>query len=288
MTLRPSRSATIALLLSPVGIVLISATRILIIADYSPATASTIVSSGGYVDAVLGTVIPLVPVFMPYLALILLLFNRVVVSLLTFLAAAFVSSTPMTLEGVLSFMRKDVQESLNWVQGHLLITVLLGVPSLVLLLAEVLDRGFYASLKTAAAFASLALLPLVFAIYPLPLSNANNYYSGLLRQPWLPAVRITLHSGRDVIGYVLSSGDKWVVVLLAESRTVRYLHADNVARQTVCQIGGPETARPLVSLVATVPQVPTCETVARPVPGDGKRPAPRLLSPAGGGPRPVR
>ena len=55
---RLSRSATIALLVSPIGLLFVSAARLLIISDYNPATASAIVSSGGYVDALLGTVPP--------------------------------------------------------------------------------------------------------------------------------------------------------------------------------------------------------------------------------------
>src|SRR6266568_3646655 len=88
---RLSRSATIALIASPIGLLVVSVIRLLIVADYNPATASAIVSSGGYVDTLLGTIIPLVPIFTPYLALLLLFFNRVIPGLLTLLAAAFMS-----------------------------------------------------------------------------------------------------------------------------------------------------------------------------------------------------
>jgi hypothetical protein len=93
ITDRLSRSATIALLLSPAGLLLISATRLLIISDYNPATASAIVSSSGYVNTLLGTIIPLVPIIMPYLALILLFFNRVIIGILALLATALISPT---------------------------------------------------------------------------------------------------------------------------------------------------------------------------------------------------
>jgi hypothetical protein len=62
---RLGRSATIALLVSPIGVLFVSAARLLIISDYNPATASGVVSSGGYVDALLGMVLPLIPLVVP-------------------------------------------------------------------------------------------------------------------------------------------------------------------------------------------------------------------------------
>ena len=66
------RSATLAVIVSPIGLIVISVIRLLIVADYNPDTALAIVSSGGYVDTLLGTIIPLVPIFAPYPALVLL------------------------------------------------------------------------------------------------------------------------------------------------------------------------------------------------------------------------
>jgi hypothetical protein len=88
---RLTRSATIALLLSPAGLLIIAAARLLIISDYNTATASAIVSSSGYVNTLLGTIIPLIPLVMPYLALILLFFNRVIPGILALVATAFIS-----------------------------------------------------------------------------------------------------------------------------------------------------------------------------------------------------
>lgn len=71
-----SRSTTIALLLSPVGLILIAVMRLSVICNYNIATALAVASSGGYVSTLLGTVLPIVPVLLPYLALALLFFNR--------------------------------------------------------------------------------------------------------------------------------------------------------------------------------------------------------------------
>ena len=47
--------------------------------------------AGVDVDRLLGTIIPLVPIFAPYLALVLLFFNRVIPAILMLLATAFMS-----------------------------------------------------------------------------------------------------------------------------------------------------------------------------------------------------
>ena len=55
-----------ALLVTPVGLALISAVRLLIISNYNVTTAVTVAESGGYINTFLGSLIPLVPVLMPY------------------------------------------------------------------------------------------------------------------------------------------------------------------------------------------------------------------------------
>ena len=99
---------TITLLVSPIGLLVISATRLLVISNYSTTTAAAVASSGGYVNTILGTLIPLVPLFLPYLALLFLLFRKPALSLLTFIAAIFVSPTrlaPLTSLGSLTSLR---------------------------------------------------------------------------------------------------------------------------------------------------------------------------------------
>src|SRR5215469_4076908 len=81
VTRRLSRSATIALLVSPAGILIISIIRVLIVADYNTTTALAIASSGGYVNTLFGTIIPLVPIFLPYVALGLLFSDRVILAI---------------------------------------------------------------------------------------------------------------------------------------------------------------------------------------------------------------
>src|SRR5690349_7512977 len=91
------KKGSIALILSPIGLLLISAARLIVIAHYNTNTAITVASSGGYVNTLLGSVIPLLPIFAPYLALLLLLFRRFFLSIIAFVFAALITPTPISL-----------------------------------------------------------------------------------------------------------------------------------------------------------------------------------------------
>jgi hypothetical protein len=279
MNRRLSRSATLALILSPLGLLIISAARLLIVANYSPATAATIASSAGYVDVLLGTVIPLVPIFAPYLALGLLFANRVIPSILTFLVAALVSPTAVSQSGALTLIRTDWDLIAAWVGSHLWILIL-AIPAGLLGAAAFFSFRFIVFLRTAAApVASILLFPYVFQLYPLPFNGS--FYAQLLRQPWLPAERITLTTRQNVIGYTLSSGSDWFIVLMDNSRTIFYYHSKEVASQQVCRIGRAPRTKPLIPLVHTAAQIPPC-TLPSP-PAIGPAPAGPLSDRAPGG-----
>lgn len=68
-----------------------SATRLIIISNYDTATATTVASSTGAISTLLGTVVPLLPLFLPALFIILIVFRRWSLALLTALAAGLVS-----------------------------------------------------------------------------------------------------------------------------------------------------------------------------------------------------
>jgi len=97
----------------PIGVLLISAGRLIIVANFNTTTAVTIASSGGFVNTLLGTVIPLVPVFMPYFALILLLTRHFLLSVLAFAFAAFITPTSITLTDVLYLIQTDWYHLVN-------------------------------------------------------------------------------------------------------------------------------------------------------------------------------
>src|ERR1700722_19807203 len=107
MIQRISRSTTIALLVSPVGLLIISAARLLIISNYDPATALAITSSQGYINTLLGTIIPIVPIYIPYLALLLLFSGRIIPGALALLATTLISPPSIDQSDLLSIIKKN-------------------------------------------------------------------------------------------------------------------------------------------------------------------------------------
>ena len=112
------RRRWLTLLLSPLGLVLISAGRLLIVSDYDATTAMTIASSGGYVNTLLGSIIPLVPIFIPYVALLLLLFRQFMLSALTFVFTAFIAPTSLTLPISRSLAAEDTYQVLDRIDAN--------------------------------------------------------------------------------------------------------------------------------------------------------------------------
>lgn len=248
------RSATIALILSPTGLLLIAVTRLLIISNYNPVTASAIVSSSGYANTLLGTVIPLAPIFMPYIALVLLFFRRVIPGILAFVTAALISPTKVSRANALDLLLSDCKSVYRWGSTHAIVAIV-AVIGVTLLLAT-FGLGFNMFIRTTGTIASLALIPAIVYLYPLPYKN--NFYSQELRQPWLPAETVVLNSGREVTGYVLSGDGDWLVVLRNDTRRVVDYHASMVAKRHACQIGQGRALRPLVTLAPAVTEVPRC------------------------------
>ena len=241
---RLSRSAKIALVALPIGLLFLSLIRLLAVADYNPATASAIVSSGGYVDSLLGTIVPLVPIFTPYLALLLLFFNRVISGILTLLAAALMSPVALARPVALHLPGHDWSAATHRSPLILIVMIVLAAAFAILLAAELLGVGLAAAARTAGTVACIVLIPFVMSLVPFPLSS--EFYTGVIKQPWLPAEVITLTSGQRLIGYVVSDNGTWLVVLSDGTRTIHYYRSPQVASQQICQIVHARPGSPLI------------------------------------------
>lgn len=246
---RLSRSATIALLLSPVGLLIISVTRLLIVSDYNPATGLAIASSGGYADTLLGTVIPLIPIIMPYLALVFLFFNRVILAILAFAATVFVSPVAVGRPAVRGIVDRDWHFILHAPVVIIIIMTVLALLVVILLGVELLGLGFNIFMRTLATIACIAFIPLVSQLYSFSLTP--NYYIELIRQPWLPAETITLVSGQSFTGYVLSDDGDWLVALRNDNRTVYYYIGADVTKRQICQLSPARQEQPLITFPLT-------------------------------------
>jgi hypothetical protein len=251
---RLQRSTIIALILSPTGLLLIAVVRLLVISNYNQATASTIVSSGGYVNTLLGTVIPLVPIFLPCIALILLFFKRTVAGVLTLATSVLISPTAINRETALKLGQEEKRLVFNWAITHPLPIPLAVVAAF--LLAFTLGSGLDAFARTVGTIASLALIPYMVQLYTPP--HTNNFYAKQLRQPWLPPEMITLTSGQVYVGYVLPSDNDWLVVLRDDTRRVIYYPSKEVTQRQVCQIGTSTPMAPLAALTSPPTAVPPC------------------------------
>ena len=278
---RLTRSATIALLLSPAGLLIIAAARLLIISDYNTATASAIVSSSGYVNTLLGTIIPLVPIIMPYLALILLFFNRVIPGILALVATAFISPVAAASRpAIAGLAAKDWNQIVN---THFI--GLLAAAVALLLFIELAGVGFNACMRTIATIVCIALIPTIAHLYPLPFNN--EFYAQLVRQPWLPAETFTLSSGQKIVGYGLSDDGSWTEILLNDTRTIHFYLASDVAGRRICQIGQAQPMQPLITLTtgetSVSPRTPPCQ--ASPAASSSPAPPSKPILPLRG-PRP--
>lgn len=168
------KKESLALALSPAGVLLLAAARLIIVANFNTTTAITIASSGGFVNTLLGTIIPLVPAFIPYLALLLLLFRRFLLSIMTFVFAAFISPTSLTFGEGFRIAEAYWSRTSGIVLAHLgaAIPILLAI----FVALWVYNRSFIEGLSTVivifAAITLLIALPNVH--FPMSLQLASS------------------------------------------------------------------------------------------------------------------
>jgi hypothetical protein len=185
----------------PIGVLLISAGRLIIVANFNTTTAVTIASSGGFVNTLLGTVIPLVPVFMPYFALLLLLTRHFLLSILAFAFAAFITPTSITLTEVLYLAQTDWYHLVNVFSDSRS-----GIIVIVLIILAVLwvyNRSFLEALSAVVALAiAVALLFALPNLLPLShrLQLAGNNEHRIVLEAHSGAYGF---SGLEMLGFLL-------------------------------------------------------------------------------------
>jgi hypothetical protein len=198
---------------------------------------------------------------LPYLALVLLFFNRVLLGSIALVATLLISPVAVSGSRLVDSVRSYVSEAFS---GWPAIPIaILAVIVAALLVGQLGSLGFRRLSRSAATIVCILLIPFAFLLYPLP--SGDNYYAHLVRQPWLPAESITLTSGGSLVGYIIAEDDDWVTVLTDQSRQVRYYHPDQIATRTVCQLEKGKAEAPLISLIpAAAPssEPPQCDQIA--------------------------
>jgi hypothetical protein len=252
----------ISVLATPVGLALISAVRLLIISNYNVTTAVTVAESGGYVNTFLGSLIPLVPVFMPYLALIFLAFRRFILCALAVVATVLISPVVRPPTAALHDFDDYWLSAFHWMSLNIIdaAAIAFGIWVATLMIPWRYFRGSWLHLLLGALWACVvvfALMPYLVSAYPAP--STQSFYASYLRQPWLTAEQITVDPNRIYQGYVLSSDDQWMTVLLYQSRTIAYFRADSVTARIVCESPAKPPPSPLVRLLnAKSAPLPEC------------------------------
>src|SRR5262249_44773706 len=153
-----------------------------------------------------------------YLALLLLFFGRVALGLLALVAVAFVS--PMTVSGpaALGLVKLDWHLVSHASKGLTVLMIAIAAVVVGLLLSELFGLSYAAFIKSTAAIVCILLTPVILQLYSFPFGSKFDSYAQIIRAPWLPTEMITLTSGREFTGYVLSGDGNWLVVLKEASR----------------------------------------------------------------------
>jgi hypothetical protein len=285
---RQVSKGTIALIASPFGLLVIATFRLLVVSNYNTTTAVTIASSNGYLSALFNSLIPLIPVFAPYLALGLLFFRRYFLCVLTFILAALITPSSRTLSTMLPFTKEYFEASgifrtpmelllamvaaaliiltqnFPWMQifiAAMMASLILlpyifniypaPVPLVILVVIALMVPAYkFPRVRSIiiAVIVALILLPYIFNAYPVPAVRA--YYIDVLGQMWLPAETITLSSSQVYSGYVLSSDANSYTVMLTNSKLIVYLPIHDVVSRHICQPeNSPPSNPPLVPLL---------------------------------------
>jgi hypothetical protein len=251
---RLQRSATLALILSPVGVLILAAARLLVIAGYSTVTASAIVTSDGYVNTLLGSVMPVIQILMPYVALLLLFFRRFLAGALAVITAGLISPSRLDDRQALGIASRDLHRIASWFLSDLWIMPIAVVAAA--LLVAVICLGTSALVRTVGTLLALALTIYVVALYPL--QTSRNYYESLLTLPWIPAQEITLTSGKTEVGFVLADNNVSMEFLINASRSVVYYPNQLIEHQEICDLDSAVERGPLIRLIPAKTTVPPC------------------------------
>jgi hypothetical protein len=247
-----------ALALSPIVVLLASGSRLIIIGNYDTTTATTMAASGGLGQTILGTVVPLLPAFLPAALIFLAIFRQW--GLLLFAAAATALLSPAYISAREGWQRAypqfrsavahagHRQWHALWQDSRLLVwCAVLGAE---FVLWDRFQEGKAAEVAAApidaiivGAICALALL-FIQQVYHISTELNLDTISETLRRPWLPAEKIDLKSGEIRVGYILTTDKEWHTVLDDSKRTISYIRVGDVANRTVCRAGTPPPKLP--------------------------------------------
>ena len=262
---------------TPIAVLVITAGRLILVADYDTTTALAIAAAGGFTGTLVGTAIPLLPPYLPVLAILCILWQRWGLLLFTAVVTAFISpvwSDPLSASkatgGQMTILSQEVlngdwsdiwQGSSHYAAIAALIGLVLAVLSVGSATLETREESNLSKIdiwdKETLAFlygfgiAIIAAIAVLFAqnLYGVPLNYAT--MSEIMRRPWLPAEEVLLKSQDLRVGYTLATKDGWFQFLTEETRRVEYIPASQVTARRVCSIGATDIRLPLWPLTGS-------------------------------------
>ena len=266
---------TRALLLSPVVLLVASATRLLIVCDYDAQAAATVAATGGLTGTLLGTTIPLLPALLPALVLFLLVARRWVLASVMAAMTAVISPAystfgdawdnarvfaPQLWRWPLDWLSKDEGPALDavglmptdawcaFVVASLAAVVAIWsppgwtMPPAPSARSEPTDRRVLRRISRLLVYPAVMFFITGFAtllfreLYRVPTDWST--LSGILRRPWLPAEEIEPKTGTHLVGYTIGTKDGWHVILREYDRSIEHIPTASVTDRQVCALQG--------------------------------------------------
>ncbi|WP_144022779.1 hypothetical protein [Asanoa hainanensis] len=261
-----------ALLLSPVVLLFASAVRLLIISNYDVATATTIASSGGFVNTLLGTTIPLLPPFLPALTILLTIVRKYAFAALAAGATVVVSPAYAKLTDAWDTTWESANDVPALLQGQEWHTIwvdyrwatIAGGASLVLAFWDPPTRPIgpfnewvkdtkkrpdkffkfillWGPLRlivvVAIVVGATCVCMLAQSLYNIP--RGSDTAAQIVRRPWMPLEKVEVGMDPPRIGYTIATKDGWHTFLREKDRTIEILKANKVRSRTICVLPTP-------------------------------------------------
>lgn len=254
--------------ISSVIVSIISITRLLIVSNYQTPTAIAVAEANGAVSTITGTLVPLVPVFLPLATQLLALCTLVAIivssgsrlplffaTAIAFMATILVTPTRRSIQDISHRPFEIARVAGMWV------LVLLFIMSAIAIFINV--RAQVVAFITGSTFfimlvAIIVAVPTV-ATYSFPFPAEMRNIPDILRRVWLPTERIGMKDGSQHVGYVLKIDEGWATILRDSDRTIAKVKNADVVSRTICRVSPPDKL-PLIFLQTTkVPKIEPCE-----------------------------
>jgi hypothetical protein len=222
-----------------------------------------IASAGGVIGTLVGTILPLLPVYLPVAAIFALFMQKFGVFIILATATAVLSPAFGNPNNGAREAWEESQRIIDLASRHEWQVIWLDYR--ISAIAFLTGTGFAiyyfvsAILHGLARFAFARLFKGVLVallIAPLPLFVQKVYQvpfdpaiaSEVARRPWLPVEEIALKTHGSRLGYTLATKDGWYLILNEGDRTVEYFPATEVVGRRVCSLSEQEDQLPAVPI----------------------------------------